>query len=146
MFQPGTVIYFNPFYFKNGAASKPKYFIVLKEIDDHYILASLPSSRIFLPHRVPEVHGCIHIPEGCISCYLFEPGKPICDNGFAFPLLTAIYGEQLDHYEKATIAQSYPIAGVDYEIKGQLIPQQLDDLLACLRNSTVVKRRYRRIL
>lgn len=146
MFQSGTLLYFNPFYFKNGAASKPKYFIVLKDIDDKLILASLPSSRIYLPHRVPEDHGCIEIPEGCITCYLFEAGRTICTNGFAFPKLTAVYGEQLDQYDKSIIEDNYPVPGVDYEIIGQLLPEQLADLLQCLRNSSVVKRRYRQML
>jgi hypothetical protein len=31
MFDEGTIIYFDPFYFKNGNAAKPKYFVVLKK-------------------------------------------------------------------------------------------------------------------
>lgn len=146
MFVAGTIIYFTPFYFKNGAASKPKYFIVLKEMDDQFILASLPSSKIFLPHRIPETHGCIEVPEGCINCYLFEAGRSVCTNGFAFPRLTAVYGQQLDHYEKTKIHENYPLEGIDYEIIGQLNDDELNDLLSCLRTSAVVKRKYRRLL
>lgn len=146
MFVAGTIIYFTPFYFKNGAASKPKYFIVLKEMDDEFILASLPSSKIYLPHRIPENHGCIEVPEGCINCYLFEAGHVICTNGFAFPRLTAIYGQQLDHYEKSKIHENYPLEGLDYEIIGQLMPTELENVLDCLRNSASVKRRYKKIL
>lgn len=146
MFVAGTIIYFTPFYFKNSAPSKSKYFIVLKEVDDHFILASLPSSKIHLPHRIPENHGCIEVPEGCINCYLFEAGRSVCTNGFAFPRLTAVYGQQIDQYEKAKIQENYPLEGVDYETIGQLTPPELENLLSCLRNSAVVKRRYKRVL
>lgn len=146
MFVAGTIIYFTPFYFKNGAASKAKYFIVLKEVDDHIILASLPSSKIHLPHRIPENHGCIEVPEGSINCFLFEAGRSICTNEFAFPRLTAVYGQQIDNYEKVKIKENYPMEGVDYEIMGQLKPVDLEELLNCLRNSAVVKRKYKKIL
>lgn len=42
MFTPGNILYFTPFYFKNGAPSKNKYFIVLKDVDGQLVLASLP--------------------------------------------------------------------------------------------------------
>lgn len=146
MFVAGTIIYFTPFYFKNGAASKPKYFIVLKEVDEHYLLASLPSSKIYLPHRIAETHGCKEVPEGCINCYLFEAHRSVCTNGFAFPKLTAVYGQQIDEYEKEKIQANYPLVDVDYEVVGQLLPEELEELLSCLRNSAVVKRRYKKIL
>lgn len=85
MFQPGTLIYFNPFYFKNGAASKSKYFIMLKEIDDQYILASL-SWIFFLFHPLgkpllPSNRGWhsrkpnSRLPVGKIAHPLFNYGK-----------------------------------------------------------------------
>lgn len=52
MYSEGNILYFDPFYFKNGAESKPKYFLVLKRIGDHAPLASLPSSKMHLPNFV----------------------------------------------------------------------------------------------
>lgn len=107
MFTPGNILYFTPFYFKNGAASKNKYFIVLKDIDGQLILASLPTSKIYLSHRIPEDHGCVEVPEGCINCYLFVRNRIIGQNGFAFSVLTAIYGQQIDMYDKHVIQDQY---------------------------------------
>lgn len=43
MFKEGNILYFNPFYFENGNTPKPKYFLVLKEVDGQLVLASLPT-------------------------------------------------------------------------------------------------------
>lgn len=146
MFTPGNILYFTPFYFKNGAASKNKYFIVLKDVDGQLVLASLPSSRIKLPHRIPEDHGCIEVPEGCINCYLFVRDRVIGQNGFAFPALTAIYGQEIDIYEKQVIESQYPLENVHYTIIDCLLPEELEIVLACLRNSSSVTRKYKKIL
>jgi hypothetical protein len=146
MFTPGNILYFTPFYFKNGAASKNKYFIVLKDIDGQLILASLPSSRIKLPHRIPENHGCIEVPEGCINCYLFVRDRVIGQNGFAFPLLTAIYGEEIAFYQKDVIENQYPLENIHYKVVDRLLPQELEAVLECLRSSSSVSRKYKRVL
>lgn len=45
MLKEGSLLYFNPFVFKNGATPKPKYFVVLAMMDDgKLMLASLPTS------------------------------------------------------------------------------------------------------
>lgn len=48
MYQKGNIIYFTPFYFKNGNTPKPKYFVVLSVSESETILASLPSSRDYI--------------------------------------------------------------------------------------------------
>lgn len=43
MFEAGSILFFDPFYFENGNNPKPKYFLVIKELDGQVILASLPN-------------------------------------------------------------------------------------------------------
>ena len=43
-FQQGAILYFDPFIFPDGGSPKPKYFLVLKHVDDTLLLASLPTS------------------------------------------------------------------------------------------------------
>ena len=46
MFEEGNILYFTPFYFKNGkSAPAPKFFIVLKHVDLHSILARLTTKK-----------------------------------------------------------------------------------------------------
>ena len=59
MFSERTIIYFTPFFFKNGNPSKNKYFVVLKNIDDKSIIASLPTSKDYVPEELEIEHGCI---------------------------------------------------------------------------------------
>jgi hypothetical protein len=146
VYSPGKLIYFDPFQFKDGSPSKPKYFLVLKVIGDHAILASLPSSVNYLPQTQPLNHGCLEIPDACISCYIFEAGRPITTTGWSFPLHTMLYGNWLDDFEVSILKANYPIAGVDYEIIGELTDEELNDIIRCFANSSTVKRKYRRML
>ena len=45
MFQAGELIKFSPFVFKNGNQPKPKYCIVLGQINDKVMMANLPTSK-----------------------------------------------------------------------------------------------------
>jgi len=81
LYTPGKLIYFDPFFFKDGSKSKPKYFLVLKIIENKIVLASLPSSKNHLPATQSIKHGCIEILESCINCYVFEKDKPITKDG-----------------------------------------------------------------
>lgn len=142
---PGRIIYFDPFYFRDGS-SKPKYFLVLQVINGNAILASLPSSKIHLPAAQPIIHGCLEKPESGINCYIFEANRPITNEGWAFPLHTFLYGLWLDDFEITQLETSYCIPGVDYEIVGTLLREELLAVIDCFRNSTSVKRKYKRLL
>jgi hypothetical protein len=95
----GDILYFDPFYFKNGNSSKPKYFIVLKVMEGKSLLASLPSSLDFRPSASHSEHGSVEIPEASFNCYVFKSGQIITDNNWAFPRNTYVYGQQIDEYE-----------------------------------------------
>ena len=147
MFKEGTIIYFNIFYFNNPqAAPKPKYFIVIKHIGNATILASLPSSQKHLPYSLQSTYGCIDMPDSGIGCYVFKSGMPIATNGFAFPLDSYIYGQHLDEYSIENILELYPFEGIQYEIKGHLKPDRLEEIVNCLKKSSAVKKRYKRLL
>jgi hypothetical protein len=146
VYTAGKLIYFDPFHFKDGSQPKPKYFLVLKAIGDNAILASLPSSVNHLPRNQALNHGCLEIPEACINCYIFEAGRPITTSGWSFSFHTMLYGNWLDDYEVSTLEKNYPIAGVDYEIVGELTAIELNSIIHCFANSSSVKRKYRRIL
>lgn len=146
MYSEGNILYFDPFYFKNGAESKPKYFLVLKRIGDHALLASLPSSKMHLPNFVAITHGCIDIPDSCISCYIFQEGVPITKCGWSFDLNTFLYGNWIDEYSISVLNSRYQIKDVEYTIIGQLTDSELNQVTNCFKNSPVVKRKYRALL
>ena len=83
-FQQGAILYFDPFIFPDGGKPKPKYFLVLKRMDDALLLASLPTSKDHVPEFIEKQHGCIERPAISFSCYYFDPSVPIYDNGFSF--------------------------------------------------------------
>lgn len=146
MYNPGKLLYFDPFYFKNKDDSAPKFFLVLKVIENNAILASLPSSQKHLPSNQELKHGCLEIPEACINCYIFEAKKPITKNGWAFNLDTILYGNWIDDYSVAVLTEKYPIEGVHYEVKGELLDNELQSIIDCFKTSSTVKRKYKRLL
>lgn len=93
----GTLLYCDPFVFKNGATPKPKYFIVLANTDSGVMLASLPTSKDHVPQDAEVVRGAVSIPERGVNAYVFEAGDQVTDC-FAFPRRTFVYGEQVDDY------------------------------------------------
>jgi hypothetical protein len=146
VFAEARIIYFSPFYFKNGNTPKNKYFVVLRNLDDTIILASLPTRSNKVPSFVNQTHGCINLDEHCFNCYLFEPGKVICENGFSFDLHTFIYGNEVEDYEVAKLASRYGIEGVDFEIAGTLAPSEYNALMRFLTESRSIKRRIKNLL
>lgn len=142
----GDILYFDPFYFKNGNSSKPKYFIVLKITGETSIIASLPSSKDFLPATVVKKHGCIEVPEACFNCYIFESNHIVTTNGWSFPLDTFVYGQQIDEYEISILKDIYPVQDLDFKIIGKLTAREFGLLKDCFIKSANVKRKYKRIL
>ena len=146
MYTPGKLIYFDPFHFENGDDSKPKYFLVLKVINNSAILASLPSSKNHLPTGHKIVHGCLEIPESCINCYIFEANKPITKDGWSFQFDTMLYGNWIDDFSIERLNSIYSIRGVDYEIVGELLDAELARIIHCFSTSSTVKRKYKKLL
>ena len=146
MFSEGQIIYFSPFYFKNGNTAKNKYFIVIKNVENEVIIASLPTRLNKIPSFVTVPHGCVNHNERCFNCYLFEAGRKITDNGFCFDLPTFIYGDEIEDYKLETLNSVYGMEGVDYEIMGTLLNEEYNALLECIRNSTSVKRKIKRLI
>ena len=146
MDKEGDILYFDPFYFKNGNKSKPKYFIILKVIEGKALLASLPSSLDFRPSTVLDNHGCIEIPEASFNCYIFQANYKVTTNNWAFPLDTYVYGQQIDEYEISILKDIYPVEGLDYKIIGTLLISEFEKLISCFKNSANVKRKFKRLL
>ena len=139
MLTPGTLLYFNPFVFKNGAQPKAKYFVVLGHMDSDLIIASLPTSKDHVPDDSQVLRGCVNIPERCVSAYVFEEGDTVTDN-FSFPRRTFIYGEQVDEYREEDLINQ--MGGQMTEL-GCIKPNIFQDLIQCLKNSVVLRRKYR---
>lgn len=146
MVTEGHILYFDPFYFKNGNLSKSKYFVVLKIVDNNFVLASLPTSIDTIPHKYELEQGCLELPDINFHCYVFQPNFPITECGKSFPLRTLLHGHQLEDYSIQTLRAVYPTEGVDYFVWGKLKAEIFRSLLSCFRNSKAVKRKYKRIL
>ena len=146
MFTQGAILFFDPFHFKNSNPAKAKYFIVLAVTPTNTVLATLPSSKDFVPAGQTIEHGCVEIEAANFNCYIFPAGQPVATNGWAFPRNTFVYGQQLDEYDVADMQSRYPVEGLDYEIVGQLTSAEFGRLRTCLAASASVKRKFRKML
>ena len=144
MYSPGRILYFDPFYFKNGNTSKPKYFIVLGAESGNAIIASLPTRSDHVPANVPIKHGCISIDSINFNCYHFEAGKSITTNNWAFELPTFIYGSQIDLYELSILKDVYQVEGVEFEKIGVLKKDEYKRIIQCFSKSKTVKIKFKK--
>jgi hypothetical protein len=138
-------VFFTSFQFKNGNTPKSKYFIILANLNDVTLIASLPTRTNSVPSFVTVDHGCTNLDERCYNSYLFEKDRPIGKGGFAFDMPTFIYGDQVEDYQVEYLESTY-IEGVDYKILDILNDAELTAVIHCLKNSNSVKNKIKRKL
>lgn len=143
MFTPGNLLLFTPFYFKNNNEPKRKFFVVLHNENNKFVMASLPTSQDHIPDNLKK-YGCICCEQMQIICYYITRGTPITDNGFAFDRDTYMYGNELGDYDVAVFNTKY--TPTEIEVKGRLTDVEFNSIKTCFANSPNVKRKYRRIL
>lgn len=141
MFQTGELIKFSPFVFKNGNQPKPKYCIVLGQIDDKVLMANLPTSKDHVPSDVMVERGCIDIPERGVNAFVFHPGDQVTSL-FSFPRPTFVYGEQVDEYEKKYLDEMCSTV----EQLGQIEPALFQAIKDCIKKAKLLRRKYRNLL
>ena len=146
MYVPSNIIYFTPFFFSDESPPKPKYFIILKVETGNKILASLPTRSDHIPCTIVKQHGCIDKPKINFNCYYFEKGRIITEGGWGFPKETFVYGEQLKLFPIGDLKSKYKIENLDYEIMGKLKDCEFKAIIACMKDSRTVKRKFRRLL
>jgi hypothetical protein len=145
MLKEGVLLLFPNYVFPDGS-SKPKFFIVIKEIDDDLIIVTLPSSQDHVPDFAEKDHGCIDIAEAQFNCYTFSPTKAITKCGFKFQKQTFVYGQHLLFENKTNVITRYPVKDVNFRIIGELTDEEYADLYNCIKKSPTVKNKFKRIL
>jgi len=150
MFEERDLLYFDPFKFENGT-SKPKYFLVLKNIDGVSILASLPTSKDHVPGDLELRSGCFEIPERRINIYVFLAGTDVAVNSdsgehFSFEKNTFIYGANIDSFPIESFIEQESKKETTITMKGKLKQEIFDDLVNCLKKSFLVKNKFKKLL
>ncbi len=143
MYTPGNILYFTPFFFKNLAQPKPKYFVVLHNDTAGFILASLPTRGNHIPDDLKQ-HGCIRCDRRQIICYHIPKNHPVTDDGFTFPMDTYMYGKELNDYNEGVFRERYGRS--DITLIGKLTTHEFSAIKTCFRNSPEVKRKYKKYL
>ena len=146
MFEPGNLLYFNPFIFPDGGEPKPKFFVVLGEMDETVLLASLPTSKDHIPSDVDVKSGCLEIPERMVNAYIFMANEVIADDGFFFEKNTFIYGQNIKTYNSVSFLAQIISGEITIEEKGKLKEDIFAALKECLKNSDAVRKRFKKYL
>lgn len=143
MYSEGNIIYFSPFYFKNGNTAKEKYFVVLKNSTNKTILASLPTRKDYIPNKDVIENGCIELPEINMNCFVISPNIEITECGKHFDFKTHLYGYEINEYDTKLMLEIYQIEGTDYIIWGKMKKEIFSSMLSCFKNSQSVKRKFK---
>lgn len=146
MFEPGNLLYFNPFIFPDGGDPKPKFFVVLGEVEETVLLASLPTSKVHIPSDVEVTSGCLEIPERMVNAYTFLANEVITENGFFFEKNTFIYGQNIKTYNTIAFSEQEKDGETEIELKGKLKADLFTALKDCLRNSDAVRKKFKKYL
>ena len=141
MFEKGRLLKFSPFHFKNGASPKPKYYLVLGVYQDEIIIASLPTSKDHIPANLSQNYGCINDHERNVNAFVFKE-KELVTSNFSFPRRTYVYAEQVDEYSLDYLKDMDSVI----EDLGLLDNKIFESLKQCLTESTMLKRRFRKML
>ena len=141
MYQEGKLLKFSPFKFKNGNTPKPKFYVVLKHIDDEVMMASLPTSKDHIPTDAVVDDGCVDKPERQVNAFVFSPKTQITET-FHFPLPTFVYGEGVDEYDQQYL-DAMDATVEDLGFMDASLFQQLKD---CIKKAALLKRKYRAFL
>lgn len=146
MFEPGNLLYFNPFIFPDGGDPKPKFFIVLGEVDETVLLASLPTSKDHIPLDVEVSSGCLEIAERMVNAYVFMAKDIVTDNGFFFEKNTFVYGQTIKSFSTIAFEEQKLAGETDIKFKGKLKDEVFTALKDCLKNSDAVRKRFKKYL
>ena len=146
MFEPGNLLYFNPFIFPDGGDPKPKFFVVLGEVEETVLLASLPTSKDHIPSDVEVTSGCLEIPERMVNAYTFMANEVVTENGFFFEKNTFIYGQNIKTYNTAAFLQQQTTSQTEITEKGKLKDEIFTSLKDCLKNSDAVRKKFKKFL
>ena len=150
MFEKRDLLFFNPFKFEDGT-SKPKFFVVLKNENGVSLLASLPTSKDHVPADLDVHAGCYEIPERGVNVYVFMANDNIAINpdsgqNYSFSKNTFIYGANLNTFPVSSFLQQQLNRETTITLKGKLNQDLFDDLINCLKNSALVKNKYKKLL
>lgn len=145
MYSEGRIIYFTPFYFSENK-TRTKYFVVLKNIENSYLLASLPTKVDHIPIGEEIERGCIELPTSSFNCFFIPKTEIVTTCGKQFELNTHLYGEEIIEKSIEELRRKYVIEGVHYQIWGQMKTELFNELIHCFKNSRRVDRKYKRLL
>lgn len=151
MFEVGSLLYFEPFIFKNGAKPKNKYMIVLGgDSEGQMILASLPTSKDHVPSDIVVNIGCIDLPNRQVNVFVFPAKKTIAytQQGipFSFKVNTFVYGSDIDSYPVLTLNQQISELSTNVKVIGKLADDCFSTLIKCLKDSKMVKNKFKHML
>lgn len=141
MYQTGELIKFSPFVFKDGNQPKPKYCIVLGQIDDRVMMVSLPTSKDHVPTDAMVERGCVDIPERGVNAFVLNPNDKVTAS-FSFPRPTFVYGEQVDEYEQKFLDEM----GSTVERLGQVDSALFQAIKDCVKKARLLRRKFRHLL
>lgn len=144
-FHRGNLLYFNPFIFPDGGTPKPKYFLVLANVGDDVLLASLPTSKDHVPADIPVESG-LELPERMVNVFVLLADEPVTTDGFSFRVNTFIYGANVKTYTSEAFAEQEETNQTTVCTIGTIRDDVFSRIIDCLKNSDAVINRYKKLL
>lgn len=147
MLNDRDIILFTPFHFPNGAESKDKFFVVLKNSGNDLVLSVLPSSKSYFPNDLEQVNGCHEYPDRSFNCFIIPNTEQITECGKCFDETTYLYGGYgLMTLKIDELKATYPVEDINYHKFGVMSEERFKDIIECFKKSSQTKQKHRRML
>lgn len=145
MFEVGKLLRFDPFIFPDGGQPKAKFFIVLHNDGEGLLLATLPTSKDHVPGDVYHSEGCLEMPERQVNVFVIPADRQVTET-FTFSLQTFIYGANLRTYNRTEFERQLANGQTQIQDLGRIEPSLYQSLVDCLKHSSAVRGKYKKLL
>ena len=88
----------------------------------------------------------MELPDINLNCFVISEDIEVTTSNKTFNFPTHIYGHQLDSYDLKLMDELYKIEEVDFIVWGKMKENLYQSLIDCLKSSSAVKRKYKRLL
>lgn len=88
----------------------------------------------------------MELPEINFNCYVILPNIPVTENRKSFSVKTHVYGQYINEYDSDVLMETYPIENIHYQVWGKMNQDVFNEVIQCLKNSKMVRRKFKRIL
>lgn len=145
-FPKGSILFINDFQYDDNPDNNTNKLIIILHCDDNnfFVISTKTTSVVKVPDKNIK-HGCKNSEELGLFFFMFEKGRVVGEDDFAFDEHTFVHFIQNVRKVEMSFFNDY-ISNSKLKTIGKLLESELDRLLKCMIGSKKITRGIRKIL